>query len=373
VVGEVLPLKRKVDEMKRIEAGRKRACGMTARVSFVLFALMMLPPDAALLSVRPHVGAARAAAIAQSEREVEQIVKRFADTSGGIVGVAAIHVESGRRISFNGAQRFPMASSYKLVIGLQLLNRVDRGEVHLSDMITLMPRDFRLSYSPLADIANGTPISLTTGRLLEMMVADSDNSASDAMLKVAGGPKAVTARARELGFKEIDVSRSEAELGAALSGVYELPPESEWSPEMFERLYAQAEGNDPKVIKEKFLADERDTATPDALAALLVEVFRGKALSASGTERLLKIMEATTTGPNRLKGLLPAGTVVAHKTGTWGSVGTTNDVGIITLPDGAGHVAIAVLVKASTKNVPERERAIAEITRTLYDFFLMRR
>lgn len=359
--------------MKRFEAGRKRACAGAACVSFAMFALMLLPPEVAQLSVRPHVGTARAAATAQSEREVEQIVKRLADTSGGIVGVTAIHVESGRRFAFNGGQRFPLASSYKFIIGLQLLNRVDRGEVRLSDMVTLTPRDFRLSYSPLATFANKTPISLTTGRLFEMMVGDSDNTASDAILKLAGGPKAVTARVRELGFKEIDVSRSEAELGAVLNGVYELPPESEWSPEMFERLFAQAEGNDPKVIKEKFLADERDTATPDALAELLVAVLRGKTLSASGTERLLKIMEATTTGPNRLKGLLPAGTVVAHKTGTWGSVGTTNDVGIITLPDGAGHVAIAVLVKASTKNVPERERAIAEITRTLYDFFLLRR
>lgn len=370
----MLPRKGKVYEVKRIEAVRKRACATTARVSFALFAMMMmlLPPDIALLSARTRVATAKASTTAQSDKDLEEIVKRLADTSGGIVGVTAIHVETGRGFSMGGGQRFPLASSYKFIIGLQLLNRVDRGEVHLSDMVTITPRDFRLSYSPLATFANNTPISLTTGRLLELMVADSDNTASDAILKLAGGPKAVTARVRELGFKEIDVSRSEAELGVALSGIYDLPPESEWSPEMFARLYAQAEANDPKAIKEKFLADGRDTATPDALAGLLVEVFRGKTLSASGTERLLKIMEATTTGPNRLKGLLPAGTIVAHKTGTWGSVGTTNDVGIITLPDGRGHVAIAVLVKASTKNVPERERAIAEITRTLYDFFLLR-
>ena len=357
--------------MRRIEAGRKRA--RAAQVALAVLALMLLPPDVALLSARTYAGAARAATSAQSESELEQIVKRFADASGGTVGVTAIHIESGRRFSFSGAQRFPMASSYKLLIGLQLLNKVDRGEARLGDMVTITPRDFHIGYSPLATFAGGSPISLTTGRLLEMMVADSDNTASDVLLKLAGGPKAVTARVRDLGFKEIDVSRSEAELGAALSGIYELPPESEWSPEMFTRLFAQAEANDPKAVKEKFLADRRDTATPDALAALLVEVFRGRALSASGTERLMKIMEGTTTGPNRLKGLLPAGTIVAHKTGTWGDVGTANDVGIITLPDGAGHVAIAVLVKASTKDVPERERAIAEIARTLYDFFLLRR
>ena len=69
------------------------------------------------------------------------------------------------------------------------------------------------------------------------------------------------------------------------------------------------------------------------------------------------------------RGLQPEATPVAHKTGTIG--GTTNDVGIITLPGGAGHVAIAVFVKASAKEVPARERAIAEISRAVHDFFLL--
>lgn len=59
---------------------------------------------------------------------------------------------------------------------------------------------------------------------------------------------------------------------------------------------------------------------------------------------------------------------MAHKTGSIG--GTTNDVGIITLPDDAGHVAIAIFVKSSEKEVSARERTIAEIARAVYDFFL---
>ena len=89
----------------------------------------------------------------------------------------------------------------------------------------------------------------------------------------------------------------------------------------------------------------------------------------ASTERLLRVMTESPTGPARLKGLLPAGTAVAHKTGTMG--GTTNDGGVVTLPDGAGHVAIAVFVKGSTKEVEERERVIAEIARTVYDYFLL--
>ena len=69
-----------------------------------------------------------------------------------------------------------------------------------------------------------------------------------------------------------------------------------------------------------------------------------------------------------MKGVLPANTIVAHKTGTIG--GTTNDVGIITLPDNAGHIALAVFVKSSEKEIPARERTIAEIARAAHDFFL---
>ena len=65
---------------------------------------------------------------------------------------------------------------------------------------------------------------------------------------------------------------------------------------------------------------------------------------------------------------MPRGTEVAHKTGSIG--GTANDVGIMTLPDNAGHVAIAVFVKAATKEMVDRERAIAEAARAVHDFFL---
>src|SRR5262249_18751630 len=99
--------------------------------------------------------------------------------------------------------------------------------------------------------------------------------------------------------------------------------------------------------------------------------FRGETLSPERTALLLRLMTECTRGEARLKGLLPAGTPVAHRTGT--QAGTTNDVGIITLPDGAGHVAIAVFVKASPKEIPDRERVIAEIARTVYDYFLVGR
>ena len=83
---------------------------------------------------------------------------------------------------------------------------------------------------------------------------------------------------------------------------------------------------------------------------------------------LLDIVRRCQTGEARLKGLMPAGAEVAHKTGTIGM--SADDVGILTLPDNAGHVALAVFVKSSENNEKARERAIAEIGRAVFDYFL---
>nr|AIA12586.1 ClassA_beta_lactamase [uncultured bacterium] len=212
-------------------------------------------------------------------------------------------------------------------------------------------------------------MTLPLERLLELMLGESDNSASDLLLRLAGGPAAVTNRMQALGIMGINVSRPEGQLILNHRGVRELPPESEWTMALLDSLSAKITPAAREAAAAAFADDPRDTSTPDAMAQLLVRVERREVLEPASMERLLQITTATQTGPLRLKGLLPAGTPVAHKTGTMGA--TTNDVGIITLPDGAGHVALAVFVKGSTLDVPSRERVIAEIARTIYDYYLL--
>jgi beta-lactamase class A len=81
-------------------------------------------------------------------------------------------------------------------------------------------------------------------------------------------------------------------------------------------------------------------------------------------------MTESKPGPNRLKRLLPEGTVVAHKTGTSGTsdglTPATNDIGIITLPNG-NHVVIAVFVGDSSGDIETREGTIAKIAKSVWD------
>jgi beta-lactamase class A len=200
------------------------------------------------------------------------------------------------------------------------------------------------------------------------MLLISDNSATDVMLRTAGGAEAVTSRMRSLGIEGINVNRSTALLISDWIGVTNLPPEDQWTPAVFSKAFNAVKSEDQKEAAKRFNADPRDTCTPNGMAALLERIYRKDILKPDSSELLLDIMRRCRTGEARLRGLLPAGTQIAHKTGTIG--GTTNDVGIITLPDDAGHVAIAAFVKSSEKEVSVRERAIAEIARAVHDFFL---
>lgn len=327
-------------------------------ILILLLGSMVSAQTAAVTNTNPVVDVA----IQRLEREIA----RLAMPAGGTVGVCAIHIESGRRVSFNGSERFPMASTYKIPIAVQLLARVDQGEVRLDQIIELRRSDIRPN-GTIRSLLSRPGLSLSVRNLLELMLLVGDNTATDVLLRLAGGPEAVTARMRTLGINDVDVSRPIINVLADRVGI-RLPPEQEWTPELLDRLYETTTPESRRAAAARWDVDPRDTSTPDAMTVLLVRVHRRDLLGRESAELLLDGMLRNQDGDTRLKGMLPAGTVVAHKMGTLG--GTTNDVGIITLPDQAGHIAIAVFIKSSDTAEAERERAIAQIARAVYDYFL---
>ena len=237
-------------------------------------------------------------------------------------------------------------------------------------MIEVHPSDLHPGSGTLTRLINQPGLSLSIRNLLELMLLISDNSAADILLRLAGGPDAVTARMRDLGIDGITVNRPTARLIADWDGLKNLPPENQWSPAMWQHMFDAVTPEQARQAAAAADRDPRDTSTPDGMAALLAHIWLKdrNILKPESADLLLDIMRRCETGEARIKGILPEGTEVAHKTGSIG--GTTNDAGIVTLPDNTGHVAIAVFVKASDKPVAARERAIAEIARSVHDFFL---
>lgn len=314
-----------------------------------------------------------AADIAQSR--LEQEINRLSGFSGGVLGVTAIHVETGKRFSQNGNVRFPMASSYKIPIAIQLLSRVDSGKYTLDQLIEVTKADLHPGSGMIAERFNW-PGSLTPGvalsvrSLMELMLLISDNSATDICLRLAGGPRAVNACMRRLGIKELSVDRPTSYLIADWLGL-NMDPRVQWSTPRFDSLEKTLTPEKMKSSSRIFDADLKDTSTPDAMSALLLQLYTQPILKPDTKLLLLDIMRRCETGLTRLKGSLPPGTEVMHKTGTIGM--TANDVGIMTLPGDAGHVVIAVFTKSSEKPLADRERAIAEVTRALHDYYLFNR
>lgn len=300
--------------------------------------------------------------------ELKARLERLAAPARGTVGVAAWHVETNRRVFLRGTERFPMASVCKLPLAIEFLGFVDRGEVALEDSVEVKPSAWRPGRMMLSSRVADGPIRVTWRELLRLAVGESDNAAADVLLARVGGPPAVTRRMRELGIGGIDIHRSEGQILLDSYGPPgPQPPEDSWSRELFESQARNISRAQERRSNDLYDHDVRDTCTPAAAARVLLALQRGRALSDSSTAVLLRIMTKGRVGKHRIRGLLPKGTPVADKTGTFGR--TTNDVGLIALPGQRGHLAVAVFVKQSRVPIAAREKVIARIARELYDEF----
>ncbi|GAB3018806.1 class A beta-lactamase [Spirosoma pulveris] len=344
---------------------------MYASPRFLTFALLFCTLLATAQKPKASKAAAPVPAFTVPVR-LEKELLRLSNMSEGIVGICAVHIESGKTIEQNGKDHFPMASSYKVAIATQLLSRVDSGSIALDQLVPIVKTDFHPGSGMLSERFNwpnspNTDLSLSVRSLLELMLLISDNSATDICLRLAGGPAAVNACMKRMGIDGLRVDRPTAWLIADCVGI-PMDMNQPWSPARYDSLAKYSTASTRQASYVAFENDIRDTSTPEAMTLLLTKLYTQPVLKPASQALMLDIMKRCETGLARLKGALPPNTEVLHKTGTIGL--TASDVGIISLPDNAGHVAISVFVKASKKDGTVRERTIAEVTRTIYDYFL---
>jgi beta-lactamase class A len=286
--------------------------------------------------------------------------------SGGELGVSAVMVENGRTVGHRDGEAFPMASTYKLPIALAVLAQVDSGRISLDDTVHLTPADYRLGPGPVSERLPASGGTVTVRRMMESMMMFSDNTATDALMRLAGGPQAVMAHLRARGVEGMRVDRYEGQVYLDYNGVTGAPPPVEWTPRRVRGWIDSVPAAQKQAARDRFFADVRDTSTPDAMAALLVQLQRGERISPASRGFLLDAMRRSPTGSRRIRAGVPRDTEVADKTGTIGRV--TNDVGLVRLPDGT-HLALAVFVRNSTKSNEQVEPAIAAAARAVYAHF----
>jgi beta-lactamase class A len=256
-----------------------------------------------------------------------------ADPSLGRIGVAAINLSTGRTTTVLGDTPFPMASTSKIAIAATFLAGVDDGRFSLDASYPLMVPVKSKKYS--TTVAPVRPGQMMTGRqLIERALIYSDNAATDALLAVVGGPTAVNRWMRSTGNTGMRIDRDIATL---------VRDDGEYNPAT--------------------MIDERDSATPLAMARMLSGLYQGRWLSGDSRAFLISTMERCQTGKRRMRALLPSDARIAHKTGTLSN--TASDVGLVRTSDGQVY-AIAVYVTGQGGHAG-RDAKIAAISRTIYD------
>lgn len=273
-------------------------------------------------------------AVAQSNL-LKNKIDSIAKEATGTVGVSILNLETHSSLLYNGNLHLPMQSVMKFPIAITVLHEIDQGRFRLDQSIHVSKSDLAKTYSPLGDKFPEGNVDISIKELLSYMVSLSDNNACDILLKTLGGTQKVDAYIHSLGIKNISIKASEYQMSQGWNVQF-----TNW-------------------------------CEPAGMTYLLDLAFRTNFLSKTSHAYLWKIMEETSTGPKQIKGLLPTGTIVAHKTGRSGTnnqgiTAATNDVGVITLPNGR-HLVLAVFISNSSADLATRESVIARIARAAYD------
>lgn len=305
---------------------------------------------------------ANAAGLSTLKLQIENAIPH----ARGQVGVAIKHLESGAEILVNADSRYPMASTFKLPLLVELYYEKAAGLLSMDDRIEVMPGDMHIGSGAIIAQYDLPGLQLSIHNLINLMMRISDNSAADILLNRAG-PANVTARMKALGLDSIRVDRTAQELILDQSGLdyvkYGALPAREVR-KMLDAIDAvtAARAND------QFNKTEKDVAKPSDMNRILEKLYRGEIVDRATSDEIIDILKECQTGTARIPGLLPSETVIAHKSGTIG--GSVNDTGIVFLPYNAGHLAITVFMKDAKASTADRERVIADITKYAYDYFV---
>jgi len=282
-------------------------------------------------------------AYTQAIDSLRQNIKQIAASTNAVVGVSIVGNNGEDTIAVNAERHFPMQSVFKFHIAVTMLSEIDKGNFSLDQKIKIQKRDLVPgTYSPIREkYPEGT--TLTIAEILKYMVSQSDNIGCDILLRLLGGPQVVENYFLNNKFKDISIKINE------------------------------------EVMQNNWDLQFQNWTTPNAANQVLESFYSNsqKLLSQKSHDFIWKIMRETATGLDQLKGKLPEGTVVAHKTGwsgrnkTTGITAAVNDVGVVFLPTGQ-HFFISVFITDSKEDKTTNAKIIADIAKEAWDYFMIK-
>ena len=247
---------------------------MRVPVAFGTALLVQLAPCA----LTPAVAVAQQGTWSTLTSRLEQRIARH----DGTVGLVLLDPVSGDSLSIRGDEPFPTASNIKVPILIQLFHEVQAGRIPLADPLVMLAAD-RVDGSGILQFFDA-PLRLTVKDAATFMIAESDNTAANLIIDKLG-IRAVNARMDSLGYHQT-------------------------------RLWAKVFGSlttsiDPDSSRVWGLG----VTTPMEMARMFAAIYRGEAVSPDASHRMVEMLRKQFWGYNEIPRYLPAGVVVAHKTG----------------------------------------------------------
>lgn len=292
------------------------------------------------------------------QAKIENLLKETDAT----FGISIKHLQSGEEVRIRADEPFQMASVFKVPNLLALFEQVHEGRIDLTTRIALTEEERVPGSGILQELDPGLPVTIKD--LAALLTIVSDNMATDVLLGMLG-KGAVQETVRKLGAESMMIVHSCWELLSLAVGMEPVPYSEESWKQLTERLEMDVDeepGDENPVMRTD---RANNLCTPDDMTAILSKLAEGAFISPAVSDTVLDILYRQQLN-DRLPARLPAGTKVAHKTGTIASA--VNDSGIIDLPGGKGRLIISIF-SSGNPTTESGEAMIARIAETAYQHF----
>ena len=247
-------------------------------------------------------------------------------SAGGPIGISLLDTHTGERFGHRADDRFPLCSTFKLLLAARLLHGADKGQWAMTERLPVTKADM-LFNAPFTEKRIGGTASLL--ELAQAMAVLSDNPAANIALAKVGGPAALTAWLRSIADQTTRIDRNEPEMNNETPG------------------------------------DPRDTTTPTAMLATSRALVEGRILSPVARKTLYGWMQASKTADTMIRAALPPGWQEANKTGA-GSWRARNIVSVIS-PPGRKPIWVAAYLFAAKSELAERNRQFVPLGRAIVE------
>ncbi len=248
---------------------------------------------------------------------VERIIAE-AEAGGGSVGVTLI-APNGDTFTHNADRKYGAASTVKIPLMIETYRQIDRGERTLDNTYTLVDADRAVGSGVIHELHTG--VTLTLNDLVYLMMAISDNTATNILIDYAGMDK-VTATMRELGMKS-------SLLGRKMKG---RPAQD---------------------------GEQENWATASDYAHIMRSLLANEVASAESCAKMVAMLEKQQN-TRRISRYLPESDAIRWGSKTGSVRGVTNDVGFITTD--AGTLIVSIFCEGlADQHVGEK--VIGDITR----------